>query len=66
MIDFNNSEGFRDFFETFPDLILRATESLAKSCSIDGVLDPQRLDQQQVSSYELALAYAEYRAASVA
>lgn len=66
MIDFNNSEGFRGFFETFPDLILRATESLAKSCSIDGVLDPQRLDQQQVSSYELALAYAEYRAASVA
>jgi len=66
MIDFNNSEGFRDFFDKFPSLILQATENLAKSCSIDGTLDPQSLDQQQVSSYELALAYAEYRAAKVA
>ena len=66
MIDFNNSEGFRDFFDEFPGMILQATESLAKSCSIDGVLDPQSLDQQQVASYELALAYAEYRAARVA
>lgn len=66
MIDFNNSEGFRGFFDKFPSLILQATESLATSCSIDGALDPQSLDQQQVSSYELALAYAEYRAAKVA
>lgn len=66
MIDFDNSEGFRGFFDKFPDLILQATKSLAKSCSIDGVLDPQGLDQQQVSSYELAMAYAEYRAARVA
>lgn len=66
MIDFNDSEGLRDFFDKFPDLILQATESLAKSCSIDGALDPQSLDQQQVASYELALTYAEYRAARVA
>ena len=66
MIDFSDSAGFRDFFDEFPGLILQATESLAKSCSTDGVLDPQSLDQQQVESYELALAYAEYRAAKVA
>ena len=66
MIDFNNSEGFSSFFDKFPGLIQQATESLAKSCSTDGALDPQSLDQQQVASYELALSYAEYRAARVA
>ena len=66
MIPTNANEDFGCFFEQFPELIRRATGSLAKSCSTDGVLDPQRLDQQQVSSYELALAYSEYRAAMVA
>ena len=66
MINFSNSEGFGNFFDEFPGLIQQATENLAKSCSKDGALDPQSLDQQQVASYELALAYAEYRAARVA
>ena len=66
MSDTNVNEDFGCFFQQFPALIRRATESLAKSCSKEGALDPQRLDQQQVSSYELALAYSEYRAAMVA
>ncbi len=66
MIDVNNSAGFKGFFDKFPSLFLQATESLARSCCIAGTLDAKRLDQQQVASYELALVYAEYRAASVA
>ena len=66
VIDVNNSAGFKGFFDKFPSLFLQATESLARSCCIAGTLDAKRLDQQQVASYELALVYAEYRAASVA
>ncbi|MDA9191241.1 acyl-CoA dehydrogenase family protein [bacterium] len=66
VIDVNNSAGFKGFFDKFPSLFLQATESLARSCCIAGRLDAKRLDQQQVASYELALVYAEYRAASVA
>ncbi len=66
VIDVDNSAGFKGFFDKFPSLIRQATESLARSCCIAGKLDPQRLDQQQVASYELAWVYAEYRAASVA
>ncbi|MEM1402113.1 MAG: acyl-CoA dehydrogenase family protein [Pseudomonadota bacterium] len=65
-IDAQMGIDFSAFFELFPGLIGRATSVLARSCSSEGALDARRLDQHQVSSYELALAYADYRAAMVA
>lgn len=66
MIETNSSEGFSVFFQNFPGLIQQATENLAQACSVKGRLDSQRLDEKQVVSYELAMAYAEYRATQVA
>ncbi len=40
-----------------------ATRALALSCSADGGLDARRLDQEQLASYDLALASAELLAA---
>lgn len=40
-----------------------AVAALAESCSANGKLDPDRLDQHQISSYELAFAAAELFAA---
>ena len=57
---------FARFFGGFPDIVRQASTTLAKACAVDGRLDNARLDEHQVSAYELALSYAEYRAALVA
>ena len=44
----------------------KAAAALARTCSVNGRIDPERLNQQQVASYELALVYAELRAAMTA
>ena len=57
---------FDRFFGAFPAIIRQASTTLARGCAVDGRLDNERLDGHQVSAYELALSYAEYRAALVA
>ena len=57
---------FDRFFGAFPAIIRQASTTLARGCAVDGRLDNERLDRHQVSAYELALSYAEYRAALVA
>ena len=57
---------FDRFFDGFPAIIRQASTTLACGCAVDGRLDNERLDRHQVSAYELALSYAEYRAALVA
>jgi (2S)-methylsuccinyl-CoA dehydrogenase len=44
----------------------RAVERVASLCAVDGRLDAERLDRQQIESYELALAAADLLAADAA
>ena len=65
-MDESNHKIFDRFFGGFPAIIRQASITLARGCAVDGRLDNERLDRHQVSAYELALSYAEYRAALVA
>ncbi len=65
-MDESNHKIFDRFFGGFPAIIRQASTTLARGCAVDGRLDNERLDGHQVSAYELALSYAEYRAALVA
>ena len=54
------------FLEPIQSVVGKAAAALARTCSVNGKIDPYQLDQHQLASYELALIYAELRAAITA
>jgi len=54
------------FLAPIQGVVGRAAAALARACSVNGKIDPYQLDQHQLASYELALIYAELRAAITA